>query len=42
MMLVQIACIEENFHYIGIEQDAHYFEIAKQRIEYSLTQLTIF
>ena len=37
-----LACIEERLKYIGIEQDAHYFEIAKQRIEYSLTQLTIF
>lgn len=36
-----LACIEERLKYIGIEQDAHYFDICKQRINHCLSQLTL-
>jgi site-specific DNA-methyltransferase (adenine-specific) len=28
-----VACVNLNRHFIGIEKDPNYFEIAKQRIE---------
>lgn len=28
-----VACVNLNRDFIGIEKDAHYFEVAKQRIE---------
>jgi len=36
-----IACIRCGFKYIGIEQDAHYFDICKQRINHCLEQITL-
>lgn len=37
-----VAAIREKRHYIGIEKDENYFEIAKQRIEKELMQPTLF
>lgn len=37
-----VAAIKEKRQYIGIEKDENYFEIAKQRIENELQQLTLF
>lgn len=37
-----VAAIKEKRQYIGIEKDEHFFEIAKQRIDNELIQLTLF
>jgi DNA modification methylase len=37
-----VACVREGYPCIGIEMDAHYFQIACTRVEEALQQLTLF
>jgi site-specific DNA-methyltransferase (adenine-specific) len=37
-----VAAIKEKRKYIGIEKDEHYFNVAKQRIDNELRQLSLF
>ena len=37
-----VACLNTNRNFIGIELDEEYFEIAKERIERHMRQISIF
>lgn len=39
---IPLACIKENFEYIGIELDKEYFAIAEKRIQNELNKPTLF